>query len=85
MGRPGHIGTEVVGTAVAGGIQLEFSKLPEAKRGFMLLRLRWVVERSFALLARFRRFVRDYGRLPFVLACSHSSRSPGSCCIATSL
>src|SRR5688572_16043072 len=30
-------------------------KLPQAKRGFVLLPKRWVVERSFAWAARFRR------------------------------
>src|ERR1700733_6619529 len=32
----------------AEGIKLEVVKLPEAKRGFVLLPRRWVVERSFA-------------------------------------
>jgi transposase len=34
--------------AAAEGIALEVVKLPEAKRGFVLLPRRWVVERSFA-------------------------------------
>jgi len=34
-----------------------------AKRGFVLLARRWVVERSFAWAARFRRLARDYERL----------------------
>jgi transposase len=46
------------------GIRLEVIKLPEAKRGFVLLPRRWVVERSFAWKSRFRRLVRDYERLP---------------------
>jgi transposase len=50
------------------GIQLAVVKLPEAKRGFVLLPRRWVVERSFAWTARFRRLVRDYERLPATLA-----------------
>jgi transposase len=37
------------------GIKLEVVKLPEAKKGFALLPERWVVERSFAWAARFRR------------------------------
>jgi transposase len=53
------------------GIQLEVVKLPEAKRGFVLLPRRWVVERSFAWTARFRRLVRDYERLPATLAGLH--------------
>jgi len=53
------------------GIQLAVVKLPEAKRGFVLLPRRWVVERSFAWTARFRRLVRDYERLPATLAGLH--------------
>lgn len=53
------------------GIQLTVVKLPEAKRGFVLLPRRWVVERSFAWTARFRRLVRDYERLPATLAGLH--------------
>ncbi len=58
-------------TAAEHGLQLEVVKLPEAKRGFVLLPRRWVVERSFAWLARFRRLSRDYERLPQVLAGLH--------------
>ncbi|MEE7504877.1 hypothetical protein MMR14E_17280 [Methylobacterium mesophilicum] len=46
------------------GIALEVVKPPEAKRGFVLLPRRWVVERAFARMARFRRLARDYERLP---------------------
>lgn len=46
-------------------------KLPEAKKGFVLLPRRWVVERSFGWLARFRRLLRDYERLPDVLSGLH--------------
>jgi len=53
------------------GIQLEVVKLPQAKHGFVLLPRRWVVERSFAWTARFRRLVRDYERLPAILAGLH--------------
>jgi transposase len=38
--------------------------LPQAKRGFVLLPKRWVVERSFAWATRFRRLAKDYERLP---------------------
>ena len=67
----GYTGEEVAQTAAAQGIQLEVVKLPEAKRGFVLLPRRWVVERSFAWIARFRRLARDYERLPTVLAGLH--------------
>ena len=53
------------------GIQLEVVKHTEAKRGFILLPRRWVVERSFAWAARFRRLARDYERLTETLAGFH--------------
>ncbi len=46
-------------------------KLPEAKRGFVLLPRRWVIERSFAWASRFRRLARDYERLPDTVAGLH--------------
>lgn len=46
-------------------------RLPEAKRGFVLLPRRWVVERSFAWLARCRRLARDYERLAETLRGLH--------------
>ena len=42
-----------------------------AKRGFVLLPRRWVIERSFARAARFRRLARDYERLAQTLAGLH--------------
>ena len=50
---------------------LEVVKLPETKRGFVLLPSLWVVERSFAWATRFRRLVRDDERLPATLAGLH--------------
>ena len=41
--------------AAVEGIDLQVVKLPEAKKGFVLLPRRWVVERSFGWMARFRR------------------------------
>lgn len=49
------------------GIRLEVVKLSEAKRGFVLLPRRWVVERTFGWTARFRRLARDYERLASTL------------------
>jgi transposase len=60
----GYTGPEPVVAAQAHGIHLEVVKLPEAKRGFVLLPRRWVVERSFAWATRFRRLARDYERVP---------------------
>ena len=67
----GYTGRAVAAEAAAHGIQLEVVSLPEAKRGFVLLPRRWVVERSFAWLSRFRRLARDYERLPTTLRGMH--------------
>ena len=67
----GYTGDEPARAAKARGIRLEVVKHPEAKRGFVLLPRRWVVERSFAWLSRFRRISRDYERLPGALAALH--------------
>jgi transposase len=67
----GYTGDIPAAEAKQHGIQLEVIKLPQAKRGFVLLPRRWVVERSFAWTTRFRRLVRDYERLPTTLAGLH--------------
>jgi transposase len=67
----GYTGEAAAEAAQAHGIRLEVVKLPDAKRGFVLLPRRWVVERSFAWMARFRRLARDYERLPETLAGLH--------------
>src|SRR5919206_4389185 len=67
----GYTGETPAEAAKAHGISLEVVKLPEAKRGFVLLPRRWVVERSFAWAARFRRLARDYERLPQTVAGLH--------------
>lgn len=64
----GYTGEKASEAACAHGIRLEVVKLPEAKRGFVLLPRRWVVERSFAWVSRFRRLARDYERLPETVA-----------------
>ncbi len=67
----GYTGDDAAQAAAEHGIDLVVVKLPEAKRGFVLLPKRWVVERSFAWAARFRRLARDYERLPETLAGLH--------------
>jgi transposase len=67
----GYTGDEAAEAAQQHGIRLEVVKLPEAKKGFVLLPRRWVAERSFAWTARFRRLARDYERLPETLAGLH--------------
>jgi transposase len=67
----GYAGERAEVAAAAHGIHLAVVQLPEAKRGFVLLPRRWVVERSFAWVARFRRLARDYERLPATVAGLH--------------
>jgi len=67
----GYTGEQPAADAQAQGIRLEVVKLPTAKRGFILLPRRWVVERSFAWMARFRRLARDYERLAETLVGLH--------------
>jgi len=67
----GYTGEAPKEVAESHGIEWVVVKLPEAKRGFVLLPKRWVVERSFAWTTRFRRLVRDYERLPETLAGLH--------------
>jgi transposase len=67
----GYTGEEAEVDAASEGIHLEVVKLPGTKRGFVLLPRRWVVERSFAWMARFRRLARDYERLTETLEGLH--------------
>jgi transposase len=67
----GYTGEKPAEAAAQEGIQLQVVKHHEAKHGFVLLPRRWVVERSFAWAARFRRLARDYERLPTTLAGYH--------------
>jgi transposase len=67
----GYTGDTPAAAAGAHGIRLEVVKHTEPKRGFVLLPRRWVVERSFGWMARFRRLARDYERLPETVAGLH--------------
>jgi transposase len=67
----GYTGENAAQAAEKHGMQLEVVKHTEAKRGFVLLPRRWVVKRSFAWAARFRRLARDYERLAQTLAGLH--------------
>ena len=67
----GYTGEEPAEQAAKRGIRLFVVKLEEAKKGFVLLPRRWVVERSFAWAARFRRLAKDYERLPSSVAGLH--------------
>ena len=67
----GYTGGTAAEAAAANGIELVVVKLPEAKKGFVLLPKRWIIERSFAWATRFRRLVRDYERYASTLAGLH--------------
>ena len=67
----GYTGEAAAEQAAESGIRLEVVKHTEAKKGFVLLPRRWVVERTFGWLGRFRRLARDYERLPETLAGWH--------------
>jgi transposase len=60
----GYQGKLVATAKSAWGIAVEVVRKPADQRGFAVLPRRWVVERTFSWLMRFRRLVRDYERLP---------------------
>jgi transposase len=67
----GYTGQRAANAAKEHGIELEVIKLSEARKGFVLLPRRWVVERSFAWATRCRRLVKDYERYASTLADLH--------------
>jgi len=67
----GYTGDQPAADAASHGIELVVVQPAEAKRGFVLLLRRWVVEPTFAGLGRFRRLARDYERLAQTLAGWH--------------
>jgi len=67
----GYRGEQAAQDAQQHNVELIVVKLPEAKKGFILLPKRWVVERSFAWLTRFRRLIRDYERTTEMLRGLH--------------
>lgn len=68
----GYTSERPAATAAEHGIALEVIKLPQAKRGFVLLPRRWAVERSLAWATRFRRLAKPSG--------STGRRSTTGCC-----
>jgi transposase len=67
----GDTGQEPEDAAAMHDIDLQVVKKPEGQTGFGFLPRRWVVERSFAWLSRFRRLGRDYERLSSTLQQLH--------------
>jgi transposase len=67
----GYTGDRPREAAATQGIDLAVVRVPGAKRGFVLLPRRWVVERDFGWMSRFRRLARDQERLAEVLQGFH--------------
>ncbi len=67
----GYTGKTAASDAAEMGVELVVVKRPEGEKGFVLLPRRWVVERSFAWLSRFRRLGRDLERLSSTLIGFH--------------
>jgi transposase len=67
----GYTGDQPAADAANHGIELVVVNRPAGAKGFVLLPKRWVVERTFAWLGRFRRLARDYERLAETLAGWH--------------
>jgi transposase len=73
----GYTGDQAQDDAVGDGVILHAVKLSEAQRSFLMLSRRWVVERNFACVTRFRELAKDFAwrpkevaELPFaVVAC----------------
>ena len=64
----GYTGEQAQDDAEVHGIMLSVVKMPPLRRGFTLLPRRWVIERSFAWMTRFRRLAKDFERLPKTVA-----------------
>jgi len=76
----GYTGDGPAEDARRNGIRSEVVRHTGAKKGFVLLPRRWVVERTFAGLGRFRRLARDDERLSDTLAGWHWVAMLHCCC-----
>lgn len=70
-GDQGDTGDRPKQAAAEQGIDLAVVRLPETKRGFVLLSRRWAVEWDFAWMSRFRRLARGQELLADVLKGFH--------------
>lgn len=59
-----YTGEDAEAAAAEHGMQLEVIRHAEAKKGFVLLPRRWVVDRSLAWMSRFRHLAYNCERLP---------------------
>jgi transposase len=69
----GYTGAQPAADAAAQGVELLVVKHAGPRRGFVLLPRRWVMERTFASMANFRRLTRDYERVAETLRALHVS------------
>lgn len=60
----GYAGKLIEWVAEVGDWVLEIVKRNDDVKGFVVLPRRWVVERTFGWLGRYRRFSKDYEQLP---------------------
>lgn len=60
----GYAGKLVQWTKSLGGWILDIVKRSDDAVGFVVLRKRWIVERTFAWIGRYRRMSKDYETLP---------------------
>ena len=60
----GYAGKLIEWTASLGGWLLEIVKRSDDVKGFKVLPKRWIVERTFGWLNRYRRLSKDYEQLP---------------------
>jgi transposase len=62
----GYTGSLTDWARTALGLDVEIVRRPDEAKGFVLLRRRWIVERTLAWLVNSRRLARDYEYLPVV-------------------
>lgn len=60
----GYAGRFIATAKSAWALTVEVIRKPKDQKGFSVLPRRWVVERTFSWLMRWRRLTRDYERLP---------------------
>ncbi len=60
----GTLPTWILGLRKWGKVRLEIVRKAKGQRGFAVVPWRWIVERTFAWLGRYRRLKSDYERLP---------------------
>ena len=63
-----YSGQATADNLAACGLELVVVKRTDGQAGFKVLPKRWIVERTLGWLSRFKRFARDYERLPEALA-----------------